>query len=106
MSLWLEFQTVPFQYETLMEKKRIVCNDKAKIEAVIQELDEKKRQTIEKAWEQVNRDFGSIFSTLLPGAHAKLEPPQGQSPLDGLEVRVGFGDVWKESLAELSGGQR
>ena len=23
-----------------------------------------------------------------------------------LQVRVGFGDVWKESLSELSGGQR
>ncbi len=24
----------------------------------------------------------------------------------GLEVRVAFGEVWKESLTELSGGQR
>lgn len=52
------------------------------------------------------QDFSSIFSTLLPGARAKLSPPEGQSALDGLEVRVGFGDVWKESLSELSGGQR
>ena len=26
--------------------------------------------------------------------------------LDGLEVRVAFGGVWKDSLTELSGGQR
>lgn len=26
--------------------------------------------------------------------------------LDGLEVKVAFGDVWKKSLTELSGGQR
>ena len=26
--------------------------------------------------------------------------------LAGLEVRVAFGEVWKESLTELSGGQR
>ena len=26
--------------------------------------------------------------------------------LDGLEVRVAFSGVWKESLTELSGGQR
>lgn len=25
---------------------------------------------------------------------------------DGLDVQVAFGDVWKESLSELSGGQR
>lgn len=43
---------------------------------------------------------------LLPGATAKLSPPEGQSVLAGLEFRVGFGDVWKENLSELSGGQR
>lgn len=54
----------------------------------------------------MHRDFGSIFSTLLPGTMAKLEPPEGCNFLDGLEVRVAFGTVWKQSLSELSGGQR
>ena len=36
-----------------------------------------------------------------------LQPPDGGDVIeDGLEVKVAFGDVWKESLAELSGGQR
>jgi hypothetical protein len=52
------------------------------------------------------RDFGSIFSMLLPGTMAKLEPPEGGDFMDGLEVRVAFGGVWKQSLSELSGGQR
>ena len=52
------------------------------------------------------KDFGSIFSTLLPGTSAKLSPPEGMSELQGLEIKVAFGDVWKESLTELSGGQR
>lgn len=94
------------QYADLMKKRKIVLNDKTKIAAVIEELDQKKNEALTKAWEQVNKDFSSIFSTLLPGARAKLSPPEGQSALDGLEVRVGFGDVWKESLSELSGGQR
>jgi structural maintenance of chromosome 2 len=47
-----------------------------------------------------------IFSTLLPGTEAKLEPPEGMHYFEGLEVRVAFGGVWKESLTELSGGQR
>jgi len=54
----------------------------------------------------VNKDIGSIFKTLLPGANAKLEPLNKNSILDGVEFKVGFGDVWKESLTELSGGQR
>jgi structural maintenance of chromosome 2 len=94
------------RYQDLMRKKEIVENDKAKIAEVIQELDKKKEEALHTAFEKVNRDFGSIFSTLLPGAGACLSPPDGLTVLDGLEVRVAFGDVWKESLTELSGGQR
>ena len=38
-------------------------------------------------WLKVNRDFGSIFSTLLPGTSAKLQPPEGETVMAGLEVR-------------------
>jgi hypothetical protein len=51
-------------------------------------------------------DFGVIFSDLLPGNTAKLEPPEGKTIMDGLEVKVRLGSVWKHSLTELSGGQR
>ena len=111
---------------------------------MIEELDEKKKSALKATWLKVNQDFGAIFSTLLPGTQAKLEPPEGESFLDGeahgeercsptaftcplpviilglsncpsypplhltpgLDLRVAFGDVWKESLTELSGGQR
>jgi len=42
----------------------------------------------------------------LPGNFAKLEPPEGKDVTDGLEVKVCLGKVWKQSLTELSGGQR
>ncbi|QDZ21883.1 structural maintenance of chromosomes protein [Chloropicon primus] len=100
------FDKAESEYNQLTEKKRIVMNDKESIEKVIAELDEKKRETLEKTWIKVNKDFGSIFSTLLPGTTARLVPPEGETFMDGLEVRVAFGDVWKESLSELSGGQR
>ena len=89
-----------------LDSKQVILNDKAKIEAVITELDVKKAQALQTTWVKVNRDFGSIFSMLLPGTSAKLEPPEGGTCLDGLEVRVAFGSVWKQSLTELSGGQR
>ena len=50
---------------------------------VIAELDEKKREALERTWRRVNEDFGSIFSMLLPGTSAKLEPPEGGTFLDG-----------------------
>lgn len=85
---------------------QVILNDKQKIEDVINELDVKKTQALEATWVKVNKDFGSIFSTLLPGTTAKLEPLDGCSVMDGLQVKVAFNGVWKDGLAELSGGQR
>ncbi|PSR93333.1 Structural maintenance of chromosomes protein like [Actinidia chinensis var. chinensis] len=100
------FEKAEDEYNDLISKKNIIENDKSKIKMVIEELDEKKKETLKVTWVKVNSDFGSIFSTLLPGTMAKLEPLEGSSFLDGLEVRVAFGGVWKQSLSELSGGQR
>lgn len=72
----------------------------------IKELDIKRVSQIERTWKEVNESFGKIFSTLLPGTTAKLVTTEGGCLEDGLEVKVGFGGVWKESLSELSGGQR
>lgn len=55
---------------------------------MIGELDEKKREALHASWVKVNQDFGSIFTSLLPGTMAKLEPPEGQTFLAGLEVKV------------------
>eukprot|EP00922_Rhytidocystis_sp_ex-Travisia-forbesii_P015216 GHVS01022720.1.p1 GENE.GHVS01022720.1~~GHVS01022720.1.p1 ORF type:complete len:140 (+),score=25.98 GHVS01022720.1:212-631(+) len=48
----------------------------------------------------------SIFTTLLPGAQAKLKPAGPDFLTDGLELKVAFNGVWTEGLTELSGGQR
>ena len=46
-------------------------------------LDEEKKKALRLTWDKVNADFGSIFSTLLPGTNAKLEPPPGCDFLQG-----------------------
>ncbi|KAI0067407.1 condensin complex subunit SMC2 [Artomyces pyxidatus] len=83
-----------------------VLKDKEKIEQTIEELDRYKRDALHKTWEKVNGDFGGIFAELLPGNFSKLQPPEGQDLMDGLEIKVQLGTVWKQSLTELSGGQR
>ncbi|KAG9296374.1 hypothetical protein G9A89_014966 [Geosiphon pyriformis] len=97
-----------------VEKKETALNqmlatvqkDKKKIENTIASLDDYKKDALEKTWEKVNRDFGAIFSDLLDNSFAKLEPPEGETLLEGLEFKVCLGGVWKQSLTELSGGQR
>ncbi|EAU83424.2 nuclear condensin complex protein [Coprinopsis cinerea okayama7 len=90
----------------ILAKLDTVMKDKGKIEETIAELDRYKRDALQKTWDKVNGDFGGIFAELLPGNFAKLQPPEGQDLMDGLEVKVQLGSVWKQSLTELSGGQR
>nr|6QJ0_A Chain A, Structural maintenance of chromosomes protein,Structural maintenance of chromosomes protein [Thermochaetoides thermophila] len=91
---------------SLKHMMKTVLKDKHKIEETIATLDEYKRKALQETWEKVNGDFGQIFNELLPGSFAKLEPPEGKDLTDGLEVKVRLGKVWKQSLTELSGGQR
>lgn len=128
------FEKAEEEYASLTGKKATLEADKQKIKNVIAELDEKKCEALGKTWTKVNKDFGSIFSTLLPGTSAKLDPPDGENFMAGLEVtnipqcvrpppptflqelddlfpdhaqvKVAFGGVWKQSLTELSGGQK
>ena len=90
----------------LKQMMKTVIRDKRKIEETISSLDEYKKEALHKTWEKVNGDFGQIFADLLPGSFAKLDPPDGKQISDGLEVKVCLGKVWKQSLTELSGGQR
>lgn len=90
----------------LKNMMRTVIRDKKKIEETIVSLDEYKKKALQETWEKVNGDFGQIFAELLPGSFAKLDPPEGKTIADGLEVKVSLGKVWKQSLTELSGGQR
>merc|ERR1719401_438955 len=100
------FDKAEQEYRDLLQKRDIIINDKCKIELVIRDLDDKKAETLRRTWVKVNKDFDAIFSTLLPHANAKLEPPEGMDATEGLEIKVGFHGVWKQSLTELSGGQR
>ena len=67
------------EYEELLKKREIIEKDKSQIE----ELDVKKKETLATTYAKGNRDFGSIFSTLLPDASARLEPSNG-NVLEGL----------------------
>lgn len=91
---------------SLKNNMATVVKDKKKIEDTILKLDEYKKEALHKTWTKVNKDFGDIFNEILPGSYAKLDPPEGKTIADGLEVKVMLGKVWKQSLTELSGGQR
>jgi structural maintenance of chromosome 2 len=94
------------EYDELNKKRIIVLKDRATLESTIEDLEKLKMEVLLKAFDSITKDFGSIFKTLLPGAFAKLEWVNKESLLDGVEFKIAFGNVWKESLAELNDGQR
>ncbi|KAH8418626.1 hypothetical protein KR222_007624 [Zaprionus bogoriensis] len=93
-------------YNETVRRRQIVALDKEKIKKIIVKMDEEEQDQVKRAWEAVTENFSSIFSTLLPGAQALLNPVKTNGILSGLEIKVGFNGVFKESLGELSGGQK
>lgn len=94
------------QLKDVTNRRNIVENDKNKITGILKGLDAEKMEQVRNAWKEVDTNFGSIFSVLLPGAQASLVPSANSDFRHGLNIRVGFNGIWKESLNELSGGQR
>ncbi|CAH7674417.1 hypothetical protein PPACK8108_LOCUS9325 [Phakopsora pachyrhizi] len=82
-----------------------VIKDKGKIKETIARLDKYKLEALTKAWQTVN-GIWTNFDTLLPGNWCELQPAEGMTVSQGLEVQVRLGSTWKSSLTELSGGQR
>ncbi|EDW85861.1 uncharacterized protein Dwil_GK23290 [Drosophila willistoni] len=87
-------------------RREIVAKDKEKIKNIIVKMDEEEQGQLNRAWTQVTKNFSGIFSSLLPGAQARLNPVMTNGALSGLEIKVGFNGVWKDNLGELSGGQK
>jgi structural maintenance of chromosome 2 len=46
------------EYTQLLQKRKVVENDKKKIKSVIEELDIKKKTELERTWKKVNKDVG------------------------------------------------
>lgn len=99
-------ETVEKKETALKSRINTIEKDKRKIEETITKLDNYKRKALEVTWVKVSEDLGKIFGDLLPGGLAKLVPLDETNVFSGLEFKVSLGGVWKEGLAELSGGQR
>jgi structural maintenance of chromosome 2 len=94
------------EMKELTTKREALESEKAAIEELISDLDQQKGKALINTWQVVNNHFGNIFRALLPNVDARLEPAAGLTAQEGLELKVAFGGKWKESLSELSGGQK
>ena len=93
------------EYSNLIKKKEIIIKDKLNIQKAIEQLDKKRKEALEKVFSLTSDNLNKIYKTLLPGTMAKLEQIDKHDLMKGVHLRVAFNGVWKQSLAELSGGQ-
>ncbi|GMM28410.1 condensin subunit [Martiniozyma asiatica (nom. inval.)] len=101
-----EIQDLETQDKSLRNKIAQIEKDKAHIQETVEKLNGHLRTELENTYKKVSKDFGEIFNVLLPGSSAKLVKVKDNDVTAGLEIKVQLGSVWKESLVELSGGQR
>ena len=72
-------QKAETEYQGLMKKRKMLENDRLKIEEVIVKLDDQKKEALQKTWAKVTVDFGSIFSTY--SWRSQPTAPEGVSDL-------------------------
>lgn len=84
-------------------------NNKTVLNQDIEFMDNVSLSSYSKCFESVNKSLSNMFSKLLPGAAAKMievDVPKHGDNIKGVQIKVAFGGQWKESLTELSGGQK
>eukprot|EP00796_Vickermania_ingenoplastis_P011863 gene11863-8151_t len=95
------------EYDELVQQRQALGQDKEAIQSCIRGIEERKWHALDRMVTVVSSVFGKLFQTCLPGATAALVEERDEvGHLCGLGVRVVFNGKAKESLSELSGGQR
>ena len=99
------------QMADLFQKKDTVNENKVQIESNLKQMDFKSEDSLYDCFQFVNKNLGKIFNLLLPGAMASMEliqtpGEQGRKKITGVQMKIGFNGQWKQSMTELSGGQR
>ena len=78
-----------------------------KLKESINELNQKGRERLLKAFEKVNRKFNEVYTKLFNGGSAKLELVDSEDPLEaGLEMLVSPPGKRLQSITLLSGGEQ
>jgi structural maintenance of chromosome 2 len=100
-------EDVSKDYDRVLRERQMLVEDKESIRSAITTIEQKKWAALDTKSAQVSQVFSQLFGMCLPGASATLrEERDASGHITGLEVKAAFNNKEKESLTELSGGQR
>lgn len=101
------------QMKDLIARDEMLKENKEQIYTNMNHLDDRSKGTVLECFKFVNENLSKIFGMLLPGAQATMEligttigRGEKKQESKGIQMKIGFNGKWKESLSELSGGQR
>ncbi|KAF9954167.1 Structural maintenance of chromosomes protein 3 [Mortierella alpina] len=123
-----QFNNFTKQRDTLLQRKQELDDSEAAIQELIQTLDQRKDEAIERTFKQVARNFAQVFSKLAPAGVGRLimQRKMDQTPdvdedddddeheasaidnYTGIAIQVSFNSKMDEGLRmqQLSGGQK
>jgi len=88
------------------EKKSLIRKDESVIREDILNMNTISVNSYTTCFNEVGRSLTDMFEKLLPGATARMIEVITDKGNPGIEIKIAFNGKWKESLTELSGGQR
>jgi structural maintenance of chromosome 3 (chondroitin sulfate proteoglycan 6) len=113
------------QRETLTKRRKELDSSQASIEELVNVLDQRKDEAIERTFKQVSKEFASIFERLVPAGRGRLviqrktdqrapddddddEPRETVENYTGVGISVSFNSKHDEQqrIQQLSGGQK
>ena len=124
-----QYSNFTSQRDTLEKRREELDTSQASIEELVQVLDQRKDEAIERTFKQVSREFANVFEKLVPAGRGRLviqrradRPTQGQEEAEesedearnsvenytGVGISVSFNSKHddQQRIQQLSGGQK
>ncbi|KAM0347181.1 hypothetical protein ACHAPU_005122 [Fusarium lateritium] len=122
-----QYNNFTTQQDQLMKRRKELDDSQGSIEELVEHLDRRKDEAIERTFKQVSKEFTTIFGKLVPAGHGRLliqrRADRRQEPVDesdgeargavenytGVGISVSFNSKHldeQQKIQQLSGGQK
>lgn len=121
-----QYNSFTVQQEQLMKRREELDQSQQSIEELVQHLDQRKDEAIERTFKQVSKEFATIFERLVPAGHGRLviqrrtdrrvDPDESDDEnrrsvenYTGVGISVSFNSKIadeQQRIQQLSGGQK
>ena len=101
------YERVETEYQKLIDKKQCLYREKEDVLIMMNEIETKKKDQFLKTFNNINKNFQRIFSTLFKKGDAHLELENPEQPFEeGLSIKVKLTGNRFLDIKSLSGGEK